>query len=101
MSNYVEITDKDKHYLINLDIVGFIDASQVEEVPNPYEQHTKEYKNDKAYQAFIIIPSSFVSIKIPVYGNTIEEAKEKQMAVYTKLYNAISTKQKKIRSIEV
>ena len=99
MSNYVEITDKDKHYLINLDIVGFIDASQIEEVPGQFMK--EEYKNDKAYQAFIIIPSSFVSIKIPVYGNTIEEAKEKQMAVYTKLYNAISTKQKKIRSIEV
>lgn len=97
--DYIEIIEKDKHYLINLEQVGFIDASIIEEIPKDYIK--EDYKEETLYQAFIIIPSSFVSIKIPVYGNTKEEAYEKQMVLYNKLYNCISTKQKKVKEIRV
>ena len=97
--NYIELVEDDKHYLINLDNVGFIDASQVEEVPN--HEKKEEFKQDTIYRAYIIIPSSYVSLKIPVYGNTREEAKEKQMAIFNKIFSCISAKQKTVKVVNI
>lgn len=88
--DYIEIVDQDKKFLLNLEDVGFIDASRE---PVPVGQ--------QGFKAELIIPSSVVSMRIPFKGTTEEEAISKRDEAYNKIYNCIYHKQKKIKQIVI